>query len=167
MADIKIIDRGCDDDDDCKRGKRGHRGPPGSASGGLLKFSGAVNSDPAQTVVNYLADTNVNSVLLSPFPASYPVAVTHSLRNLATNLLFQVPQGEGPIVIQLLKNGIPVLGFTITYGPGESGVKAVLAGPEVFVGGPPTPDVFDLQVTTTNITSVGSAVNLSATVGVE
>jgi hypothetical protein len=116
------------------------------------------------TLVSYLTDTGLGLLDPGVFPPSYPVAATRRLRNLATNLFFTVATGQ-LIVIELLRNGTPVPGFVITYGPGETGVKAVTAGPTVF-NGAPVPDTFDLRVTTTNVSNDG-AVNVSATVGVE
>jgi len=164
MADIRIKSPDCNDDDDCKRGKRGKRGrqgPPGPSSGGLLKFSGLLRFGQGE-IISFLADANANN----SFFVNYPVAVTHSLRNLATNLLYTILPNEGTIVIDLLKNGIPVPGFSITYGPGETGIKQVLAGPEIFVEGPPT--TFDLRITATDIFNEDAdPINLSATIGVE
>lgn len=177
MPEIQILNPGCCDDgcDDCdgcaggkrgKRGKRGHRGAPGLSSGGLLKFSGEVRFGPEQTLVSYLADTGIDVVNASVFPPSYPVAVEHKLRNLATNLFYTVQPGQ-TVLIELVKNlsSSPVVIASITYGSLEGGIKMALFGPESFAG-PPTPDTFDLRVTTTNLNNEGS-VNLSATVGVE
>lgn len=159
-----------------KRGKRGHEGPPGPpgppgrALGGLLKFSGEVRFGPEQTLVSYLADTGidlVNPSLSSPgFAPGYPVAVAHNLRNLATNLFYTVQQGQS-VLVELVKNltTTPVVVASILYGPTEGGIKSVAFGPAPFAGDP-TPDTFDLRVTTTNLNNEGT-VNLSATVGVE
>jgi hypothetical protein len=186
MADIKILSPDCDDDCDDdrdddekdergergKRGKRGHRGhrghrgpegPPGSASGGLLKFSGvAAVSGGLVPVTSFLADTGVGAgigVLLTP--PRYPVAVSHSLRNLATNvqLTAPIPPG-GSIVIELLKNGVGTGIFT-TYSAGSTGGIKTATGVVSYAIG----DTFDLQVTTTNLAEM--TVNVSATVGVE
>jgi hypothetical protein len=177
MSDINKRLNGCDDDCEDgkrgKRGKRGHRGPegppgpPATASGGLLKFSGNVAG--ALDVVSadsFLADTGIGfgGSIITVAP-SYPVAVEHNLRNMATNLLagFVVPDG-GLIVIDLLKNGVAVPGFQITYGPGEGGLdgrKSVLAGPVTFAIG----DTFDVRVTTSG--SVAVTLEMSATIGVE
>lgn len=89
------------------------------------------------------------------------MAVAHSLVNLATNLDLTVP-ALSSIVVELLQNGVPVPGFTITYLPGESGIKSVVAGPQPYAIG----DAFDLRVTASNVTS-GGPVSISATVGVE
>jgi hypothetical protein len=183
MADIELLTPGCggcghrDCDDCCKRGKRGkkghrghrghrgHDGPPGPPGFGLLKFSGeaAVDSEGGGPLASYLTDAGVGfgtgSVLTAP---SYPVAIARSLRNLATNVLgFIVPQ-LGSILVELLQNGVPVPGFAILYGPGETGVKTVLAGPTVFAIG----STFDLRVTTTHLGEV-DVIDVTATVGVE
>jgi hypothetical protein len=153
-----------------KRGKRGHEGPPGPpgrASGGLLKFSGEVLVGPGQTLVSYLADTGIDVVNPTNSPTSYPVAVARNLRNMATNLRFYTVQQEQSVLVELVKNlsTSPVVVASILYLAGETGVKTTLFGPELFAGAP-TPDTFDLRVTTTNLNNEG-AVNLSATVGVE
>ena len=186
MADISILLPDCDGDGDCdgndgKRGKRGHRGhrgrrgpegpegpagPAATASGGLLKFSGEVEAsvDPDDTIISFLEDwgSGASAGLFISLAPSYPVAVAHNLRNMATNLLqgFIVPLG-GSIVVELLQNGVPVPGFVITYADGESGVKTVVAGPVAFAIG----DTFDLRVTTVGLAAV--SVDMSATIGVE
>ena len=91
---------------------------------------------------------------------NYPVAVAHNLRNMSVNLLGVVPLIGGALVFDLLQNGIPVPGFTIVYGPLESGIKSVLAGPTAYAIG----DTFDIRIITgANPTSI----NVSATVGIE
>lgn len=182
MSDINKrleCDDDCEDGKRGKRGKRGHRGhegpegppgppgPPATASGGLLKFSGNVAG--ALDVVSadsFLADEGVGfSAGIIVVAPSYPVAVQHNFRNMATNLLrgFVVPDG-GLIVIDLLQNGVAVPGFQITYGPGEGGLdgrKSVIAGPVTFAIG----DTFDVRVTTSG--SVAVTLEMSATIGVE
>lgn len=118
---------------------------------------------------NFLADIGVgfgpgSIVAIAP---RYPIAIGRNLRNLATNLLppFTVPLGA-LIVIELLKNGIPVPGFLTTYIPGEGGVHNAILPPEAFVisiGG----DTFDLRVNITTTDGQALEANLSATVGVE
>jgi hypothetical protein len=61
----------------------------------------------------------------------------------------------------LLQNGAPVPGFTITYGPGEFGIKSVLAGPALFA----INDTLDVRVIVSG--DILSPVNVSATIGVE
>jgi hypothetical protein len=177
MADITILSPDCDDDDDGddergkrgKRGKRGHTGPPGpagSASGGLLKFSGVIAPAGEGPVASYLEDWGVGvgiGGIIDTAP-SYPVAVAHSLVNMATNLLGGVVvPGGGTITFDLVKNlaTVPVVIATIVYGAGDSGIKSVLFGPTPFAIG----DTFDLRVTTTGTVEV--AIDASATVGVE
>jgi hypothetical protein len=183
MADITILnpdrDDDCDDDDDKrgkrgKRGHRGHRGPtgptgpagPGSATGsGLLKFSGTADANSESTIVSYLADSGVGvgTVPFITVAPAYPVAIARSLVNFATNVLGTVIiPPSGSIVIELLKNGVPVPGFSISYGPlgPTSGIKTVAAGPVAFAIG----DTFDVRVTTTDI---AAGIDVSATVGVE
>jgi len=164
MADISKRTLDCDDDERGKRGKRGRQGPPGPASGGLLKFSGPAAVEPESQVVSFLADSGAEGASAQDDPLGYPVAVAHNLRNMAVNIgAFVVPLIVGSIIIELIKNGGPlaVPGFTITYGPGGTGIMSVLAGPELFA----IEDTFDLRVTTFNVGSV--EVEMSATVGVE
>ena len=176
MADITKISPDCGEDDRGergKRGKRGHRGhrghdgppgPPGSSSGGLLKFSGAVTVDSEGALfVSFLADTGFGPAGPTPINAlNYPVAVVHSLRNLATNILINtIAPPTGTISIRLLQDGAPVPGFLINYGVGESGIKVVLAGPVEY----PIGSTFDLEVTTSGFAATGIVV--TATVGVE
>lgn len=183
MADIKIISQGCnddcDDDDDRddddggkrgKRGKRGHRGeqgepgpigPSGLGLGGLLKFSGVVDASVEGTIVSYLADTGVGvgDVSVITVAPDYPVAIVRNLVNLATNVLEAISI-NGTLTIELLKNGVAVPGFVITYTGGQSGIKTVTAGPVAFAIG----DTFDLRLTASFL-AVG--VDVTATVGVQ
>lgn len=171
MADMTRLGPGCDDDcgergERGRRGRRGPTGPAGPAAGGLLKFSAVAtpSGEGGLPTTSYLADTGFGFSAGPFFVApNYPVAVAHSLVNMATNLLqgFVIPTG-GSMVFELLRNGVPVPGFTITYGPGESGVKSVLAGPQAYAVG----DTFDIQVTTSGA-AISAGVDVSATVGVE
>ena len=170
-----------------KRGKRGHRGhrghegppgppgPPGPSSGGLLKFSGviasitpppATNQPAPGTIISYLADPGFAPFVDSPnfLPLGYPVAIPHSLRNLAVNIFdFVVPPG-GQIVVELVKNiaSAPVTVFAIVLNPGATGVNKVPTAPAPFAFG----DTFDLQVTAVNLGTEVFAL-MSATIGVE
>ncbi len=129
----------------------------------MLKFSGGVTVDSGGVSVDsFLADGGFGA---SPvvIPLSYPVAVAHSLRNMATNVFISaIAPPTGTILIRLLRNGAPVPGFSTAYGVGEGGVKSVLAGPEAYAIG----DTFDLEVTTSGFT-VGVGIDVTATVGVE
>ena len=180
MADIKfdLLDSACCEGEEGegergkrgKRGKRGHRGEQGPAgpagSGGLLKFSGtaAAATEGILPVVSYLEDFGIGLGLgagIITTEPSYPVAIARELQNLATNLLtFVVPPG-GSILIELLKNGVAVPGFAISYGAGETGIKTLTAGPVAYAIG----DTFDLRVTTAALFAIG--VDVSATVGID
>lgn len=162
-----------DDDDDCRgrrghRGDRGHRGPDGdpgpTVSGGLVKFSGQVLVTPGLVAISYLADTGSVATGAGPVATapSYPVAATRSLRNLAVNISTLVVPPGGSFLFELLENGTLVPGFAIAYGPGETGIKTVVAGPTPFVVGAR----FDLRATVF-VTDVIELTNVSATVGVE
>lgn len=163
-----------------ERGKRGHRGergepgfsgatgptgPAGSAvaSGGLLKFAGVVA--PAAEllpVASFLEDfgTGLGAGSIISLAPDYPVAIPRTFVNMATNLLlgFTVPIG-GSIIFELLRNGAPVPGFTITYGAGQTGIQAIAAGPVTFAIG----DTFDVRVTVSG--TITLPVNVSATIG--
>jgi hypothetical protein len=133
-------------------------------SGGLLKFSGQVLVTPGLVAVSYLADTGSVAIGAGPvaMAPSYPVAVPRSLQNLAVNISTLVVPPGGSFLFELLQNGSPVPGFAITYAPGETGIKTIVAGPEPFVVG----DRFDLRATVF-VTGVVELTNASATVGVE
>lgn len=152
MADAQIL-LPCDDDDGergkrGKRGKRGHRGPAGpagaaGASAGLLKFSGSATS--TSTGITFLADSGI-PLAPSTTALGYPIATAMSLENLSTNLSAGGPVPPGAtLVFELLQNGVPVPGFSITYVAGENGIKSVAVGPVAFAIG----DTFDLRVTVT------------------
>jgi hypothetical protein len=172
MADITIRTPDCDDDCERgkrgKRGKRGHDGPPGPPGFGLLKFSGFATafSQLPGLAISYLADVGVgfgSGTILFVAP-SYPVAISRKLRNLAVNVLGLVVPQNGSILVELLQNGALVPGFAITYGPGETGVKTVVAGPTPYAIGV----TFDVRVTTSGLGQLEvEGVDMSATVGVE
>jgi hypothetical protein len=165
MAEISLLGVDCEDTERGergKRGKRGHRGPPANA---LLKFAGLVASagEGGSPASSFLADTGISFAIQSVFTApNYPVAHAFDARNLATNILqgSVVPVG-GSIVFELLRNGVLVPGFSITYGPGEGGIKTVEAGPAAYAIG----DTFDLRATSSGL--VVDDVNVSATIGTE
>lgn len=182
---------GCGECGECgergKRGKRGHRGhrghqgatgptgpsstgftgptgPAASSPGGLLKFSGVVAPAVEGSVVSFLADWGVGlgiGSVISTAPA-YPLAVQHDVRNLAVRVLGAiVGLPGGTIVFELLRNGVPVPGFSITFTVGGPvGNQVVIVGPVTFFIG----DRLDLQATATGITA---AVDVSATIGIE
>jgi hypothetical protein len=172
MADITKLGPGCENDGERgERGRRGHRGatgptgPAAATASSALKFSGVVApSDSVVPVVSFLADfgagLGLGNVLTTP--PSYPAPVPLTLVNFATNILDGIAlPADTLLVFDLLKNLLPVPGFSITYGPGETGVKTVLAGPIDFAIG----DVFDVRASATGVFEVG--LGASATVGVE
>lgn len=183
--------RGPDCDDDCesggrgKRGKRGHRGhdghdghdgsagptgptgpsAPTGASGGLLKFSGSPAFTVGAIIESFLADPGVGLGILPLIAApGYPVAIARSLRNMAVNFTSTglQPSPLATVTVELLRLGVPVPGFVITYAPGTGGIQSVVAGPEPFA----IEDTFDVRVTTSGFAG-GSVINVSATIGVE
>jgi len=150
------------------QGERGHTGPPGPVGLGLLKFSGfalAVPVEGPDPAISFLADAGVG--LGGPpivFAPSYPDAVPRNLRNLAVNVLGYIVPSGGSILVELLKNGAAVPGFSVTYGPGTTGVLTATTAPVLFAIG----DTFDLRVTATGLgVSEVPGVDMSATIGVE
>ena len=141
-------------------GTTGATGPAAPTFNGVLKFSGVAEPGGQPAEESFLADwgtgRGIDAILnLSP---DYPVAVPLNLRNMAVNLLggFVVPL-LSQLTITLRKNGSPQ--FSITYGPFESGVKTVIAGPVTYMIG----DRFDIQL----LSSLPEPVSLSVTIGVD
>ena len=129
-------------------------------SHGLLKFAGVAAAGGNPLVQSFLADWGTGQgagAVLTISPA-YAVALPMITRNITANLPggFVVPP-MSQISINFRKNGFPA--FSITYGPGESGIKTTIAGPLPFAIG----DTFDVQV----LSSVAQPVDVSVTVGVE
>lgn len=144
------------------RGPRGHQGPvgptgPAGASAGLLKFSGAVLS--TDSGITFLADSGI-PLAPSTTALAYPLATAQSLKNITANLSSTVPP-EATVIFDLLQNGVPVAGFTVTYIAGESGIKSALAGPVAFAIG----DTFDLRVTISPVNLFEGDPLVSATIG--
>lgn len=143
-------------------GPTGPGGGGGGGSGGLLKFSGLVAAPEGPTLDSFLADWGAN--LLAPAiatPMSYPVAIQRTVQNMSVNVLDGAILGDpgGTVVFNLLKNGAPVAGFSITFlVGGPTGVQTAVAGPVTFLPG----DTLDLRATAT---SVIQEINVSATVG--
>ena len=98
-------------------------------------------------------------------PPSYPTAVAGSFLNMATNLRPDVPLASpgSSVVFELLLDGVPVPGFTVTYLPGESGIKTVAAGPVPFAVG----QTIDVRITNNGAGLAPPFLDASATVGVE
>lgn len=126
---------------------------------GLLKFSGRAQVPTSTgTVVTYLADQGVASVLSSTVAPAYPLARARRIRNLAVNVL--TPLTAGSLLVEVLKNGVLVPGFSASYGGTNpaSGVQVISAGPSSFAPG----DRLDVRVSVTDFTT---PVDLSATIG--
>jgi len=134
-------------------GPTGPEGPPGPASTsfGLLKFSGLVNNG-----TNFLEDF-VGAVQNQP--ALYPVAVPVNFVNLATRLLSPVP-ANAILSIDVMQGAVAVPGYSITYTPGQSGLKHLVAGPVPYAPG----QTFDVRVVLAGFGSQTTFV--SVTIGV-
>ena len=90
-------------------------------------------------------------------PREYPMAQPCELYGLAVNLLrFVVPAG-GSIQAVVIRNGRALKDLTVTYGPGDTGVRRTSGRASLEAG-----DTIDLQVTTSGL---GSDVEISATIG--
>ena len=99
----------------------------------------------------YLADFGFLNL-----PPGYPLPTHLRLRAFTANLpAFVVPAG-GSVTFQLLRNGAPLPGFVITYGPGTTGVMRVKSRAHLK-----PKDTLDLLVTTA---ALGTAVQVSAMV---
>lgn len=132
--------------------------------GSLLKFSGVVAPAVEGVVTSFLADFGVGlgvAGILSTAP-SYPLAIAHSVRNLAVRVIdgiIGLPGGS--VTFELLRNGNPVPGFLAVYTVGGPiGNQIILAGPEAFSVG----DRIDIRATAIGVTV---PVDVSATIGIE
>jgi hypothetical protein len=143
-------------------GPTGPGGGGGGGSGGLLKFSGIVAQPEGPSQDSFLADWGANLLALPiTAPMSYPVAIQRTVQNMSVNVLDASIIGDpgGTIVFNLLQNGVPVPGFSITYlVGGPTGVQTVVAGPVTFLPG----DTLDLRATAA---SVNQTLDVSATIG--
>ena len=151
------------------RGKRGHQGeegPPGLITGGsLLKFSGDLAADPVAGALteSFLPDSGTAFGIAPTLIAlNYTVADDRALINMATRMSTIVPPG-GQVLLELLLNGAPLSRWTISYGPGESGIKVLAVGPLPLKTG----DRLDLRGTTSGFVGSNVVQNVSATLGVE
>lgn len=163
MSEIQIGDRRGPKGPEGDRGERGHRGhdgdtgptgPIGPTFRGLAKFSGAM----ATSGNTFLADTGTAVLVGSNIFPDYPVPSARNLQNLATNIgAFVVPLGAS-ITFEVLVNTGPVLGYSITYNAGDTGVKSISFGPVAL----PINAVFSLRVTPTGV--IVAPVEVSATI---
>jgi hypothetical protein len=162
-------------------GPEGPTGPqaPSGGGSGLLKFSGPITLIKGQTTSeNYLADFSYagNSIITTTFnpfsqPVRYPFALDRNLQNIAANLLdtagnpYTVPP-DFSFVVEVLVDGVVQPAFSITYNPGDSGIKSAIAGP-VLVAGAPAPQTLDVRVTATFPFTLLFTVpiNISVTIG--
>ncbi len=91
----------------------------------ILKFSGLVPGG-AGTVTSFLTDGG-DTTTASSTPPRYPLPEKFKARFLTCNLLDgATPPPGGSCVCQLVKNGVAVPGFAITYEPGQTGVAMFL-----------------------------------------
>jgi hypothetical protein len=141
-------------------GATGPTGPTGPSltTRGVAKFSGVIG--PGGNM--FLADTG--TVAISPsniFPA-YPTPSPRNLFNLAANLgEFVVPEA-GSVLFEVQANGGFIAGYSITFNPGDTGVKSLLFGP-VFV---PANGTFAIRVTPSDGTTLGQ-IPVSALIEIE
>jgi hypothetical protein len=130
----------------------------------LLKFSGVVAPATEGFVDSFFADfgTGLGNAGILGLAPSYPFAVTHDVRNLAVRVITALigdPTGE--ITFDLLRNGSPVPGFSLSFFVGgPAGNQLAVAGPVTFGSG----DRLDLRA---RATGISAPVNVSATIGIE
>lgn len=118
-------------------GSIGATGPAGS--GGLLKFSGNCQTSNDGPVTSFLADAGNTATLSQTTPVSYPIPIARSIANMAVTISPDfLPNTQA--VVELLKNGVLVPGFTLTFL--AAGTQNVVAGPVVFNPG----DSLDMRV---------------------
>ena len=87
----------------------------------ILKFSGLVPGG-AGTVTSFLTDGGSDAAASST-PPRYPLPFKFKVYLLTCNLLGgATPPFGGSVICQLVRNGVLVPGFTITYEPGLTGV---------------------------------------------
>jgi hypothetical protein len=147
-------------------GATGSTGATGPSIATLLKFSGHF-TNPSEAPFNpsFLADPGTPTTLI--VAQNYPVATTSNFQTLAVTLDTVLNPGEA-VDVQLMKNGLLVGGFFVSFVAGEGGPtapKSVAAGPINFLGHP-TPDRFDLRVTSPSGGGFPFTVGLSATIGI-
>jgi hypothetical protein len=117
MADIRLARSAK------RRGEKTFRGADNSST--ILKFSGLVPGGVG-TVTSFLTDGGATTEASST-PPRYPLSEKFEARFLTCNLLDgATPPPGGACVCQLVKNGVAVPGFAITYKPGQTGVGLFL-----------------------------------------
>ena len=100
------------------------RSKSGADSSTILKFSGLISGNGTSFLTDGGPDTATSST-----PPRYPLPEKFKARLLTCNLLDgATPPPGGSCVCQLVKNGVPVPNFTITYLPGQTGVARLFAG---------------------------------------
>ena len=127
-------------------GNTGATGAIGSSSSrGIAKFSGVLGPNGNM----FLADTGTVPINPSNIFPAYPSPSPRNLFNLAVNLgEFVVPEA-GSFIFEVLANGVFIPGYSITFNPGDTGVKSLLFGP-VFV---PANGTFAIRATPSNGTT--------------
>jgi hypothetical protein len=135
-----------------------------TTSDGLLKFSGlAATAEGGGSQVSYLVDTGPDTITGFPTFTSpdYPLAQRRTMQGLSVNLIGVTLSPGQTILVELLKNGTAVPGFSVSFGSGDTGVKSNPDAPRTTF---PVGSTFSLRVTTAGFS--GSGVPLSATIGV-
>ena len=130
-------------------GPTGPAAPTPLTTRSLVKFSGQTAPGNA-----YLADTGTAPIVQSNVFPFYPVPTAHNLFNLATNIGTFVVPANGAIIFEVVTGpaGNVVPGYSITYGPGDTGVngvKSILFGPVPL----PPNETFGLRVTAQGIST--------------
>lgn len=125
----------------------------------MLKFSGDVlNTTEFPTNTSFLADRGIQNSAgnVLGLPPNYHFAVPRSVQNMTAQVGFLNPGAS--VTIDLLKNGSPVPGFSLTFVSGGS--MTAVAGPVPFAIG----DLFDIRVTASGTDQI---IGVSVTLGVE
>ena len=106
----------------------------------------------------YLADFGFGTATILAVPPAYPTPIVRAVRNFAVNISSALSGGT-TVNVLLLKNGVAVPGFALTFV--ASGIQSVVVGPVAFA----VNDTIDVQV---NGAGPGNQTfNVSAMIGVE
>ena len=146
-------------------GPTGTAGPTGPAASNLLKFSGLAGDTTGGGNVFYLADDFAALRVAppdakgNPDPVRYPFGKNATFDTLSAREFSALLDVSDSMTIELLKNGAPVAGATLTFTSVSSLFQTVSFTPVTYA----LADVLDVRVTT-SFASVGTVKNLSATV---
>jgi len=110
----------------------------------------------------FLADTGAVPVTPSNIFPAYPSPSSRNLFNLAANLGEFVVSEAGSIIFEVQVNGAIIPGYSITFNPGDTGVKSLLFGPVPV----PVNGTFAIRATPSDGTTAGQ-VPVSALLEIE